>query len=133
MTMRLGLIVLPVALVVIAACSSGQALPGPTQPSPAPKQVTPTPTAAGVITGRLVLAGMSTRPVAGTVVLTGPRTYTIQAGTDGTFMVNVVPGTYVGQGRSPLYNGGKGTCRGDAVGAVTAGTVVHLQVNCMEK
>jgi len=126
----------------LAACSASQQTVGPVPSSPpsagsvAPAQSSPSqsPVAeSGTIRGRLVLAGMSIRPVPGTVQLTGPSRYNAVVGDDGTFTVAVVPGAYVGTGTSPLYSGGKGTCRTATNIAVATGATVQVEVDCVMK
>jgi hypothetical protein len=45
----------------------------------------------------------------------------------------VVPGAYRGTGTSPLYNGGKGSCQTATNIAVTTGTTVQVEVDCVMK
>jgi len=131
-------------LVVLAlsACSSSQQTAGPMQSStrPAgsvsPTQSTPSqsPIAeSGTIRGRLVLAGMSIRPVPGTVQLAGTSRYNAVVGEDGSFTLAVVPGAYGGMGTSPMYNGGKGLCQTATNIAVTTGATVQVEVDCVMK
>ena len=110
---------------LLAACWGGGS---------APVQLRP-PT--GTLSGHLFAVGglaPGFRPLNGTVtIVQGPdRSSTVSVGTDGRFSIAVPPGRYLLEGRSPLYDGGKGTCRADRPATVRAGATVVANVYCQE-
>jgi hypothetical protein len=124
--MKRAMIVTFCILFAVTGCTAPHRTPEPT--------VHHTPTAShGTIQGRLVLDGMSVRPVNGSVVLDGPAHYVVTVGTDGTWTAEVVPGTYVIVGTSPKYNSGSAECRAIAPVSVAAESAVHATVRCVEK
>jgi hypothetical protein len=89
----------------------------------------------GTISGRLVAVGgpvTRPRPLRGTVEFTGPETKEVTVGSDGTFQIDVPAGTYIVEGRSPLYNGGRSPCRPSANAVVHDAATTNVLVTCQE-
>lgn len=112
-----------------SACAGGS---GATHPTPG--------TAAdGVIHGRLLAVGgppgISPRPLPGKVkaVGAGSTSHVATVTADGSFRINVAPGTYALTGTSPLYDSGHAQCRAQQPVRVSAGEAVTADVYCQEK
>ena len=86
----------------------------------------------GTIRGRLLASGVATFPVPGKVMIQ-PGDVTIDVAGDGTFAVELAPGTYTLTGRSPQYGDGRGMCRADAAARVASGQTLGVNVYCVEK
>jgi hypothetical protein len=109
-----------------APVGGGPAMPGPK----------------GVVSGTLVLVGPAPAgtapvmmPVVGQVAVAsiyqyGPVAYNATVGSDGTFSVPVYPGRYTVSGVSPLYLGGRQSCRVPHTVRVAAGQHVNVIVEC---
>lgn len=87
----------------------------------------------GVIRGRLLAAGMSTRPLLGKVTIRPGDLQPILVGDDGVFAITVAPGVYTLTARSPQYDDGRVECRADAPVHVVADRTVVTNVYCVEK
>jgi hypothetical protein len=96
-------------------------------------------TASGIIAGTLEAVGGAgpgkPRPLSGYITVRSGRqaVKTVSVGSDGTFSVPVVAGTYAITGRSPLYQDGQGDCGPAGPVAVTSGATRHVVVACEEK
>lgn len=82
-------------------------------------------------------AGAPAPAVPGRVAFVGPggrgSTMDVPTRPDGTFSLELNPGTYVVTGRSPLYGGGAGVCRTDHPLVVKAGSDPLVTVACDRK
>ena len=118
--------------------------PGPNVPEVASVVPSPGPSTSevGTVTGHLYAVGGpapgSPSPLNGTVTvvsleMTPSKVATVPVGADGAFSIDVPPGQYELTGTSPLYNGGKATCRAVSAVTVQVGGSVTTSVYCQEK
>lgn len=76
----------------------------------------------------------SPRPLAGKVVASGPAgAYTATVGADGSYTLQLPPGTYSVTGTSPSFNGGTGICRADGTVTVVIGQQGTVDVYCQAR